>query len=391
MIRTKISIQPSAVALFLGLGSCILGDPAWGQGFNPGTVYDNAPWISARAAGMSEAVDPIANGMEAPYYNPAAIGGLHYKQERPAVSQLYFPYLGLAFNRSSQSLNQALRNGEDLDDSSVANELLQAYNGEHPYARLSLLPAITLYRMFLGYTYDVRAMSTPHETDSDLLEVNYREQSGPVFGTSFASKNRSFHMGISAQYLTRKVTQGAFPLATVNDASSRRKSFRDSQEKYVGVPVHVGALWTGFYKWRPSVSLVARNVTGPTLQSKDPEAAKHSLKEDVTLGFALSPNIGKWGMLNVVLEGNQLTQKSIPSKDKLRFGTELTFGNAFGAESGFSLRSGYSFAGISYGLGANLGMFGLQAASFVEDIGADASRVLERRSVINLGINIADY
>ncbi|WP_141734702.1 hypothetical protein [Oligoflexus tunisiensis] len=391
MKRTKTSIPTHAIALFLGLGSCILGDPAWGQGFNPGTVYDNAPWISARAAGMSEAVDPIANGMDAPYYNPAAIGGLHYKQERPAVSQLYFPYLGLAYNRSSQSLNQALRSGGDLNDSSVSNELLQAYDGEHPYARLSLLPAITLYRVFLGYTYDVRAMSTPHETDTDLLDVNYREQSGPVIGTSYASKKRDFYVGISAQYLTRKVTQGSFPLATVNDGESRRKAFRDSQEKYAGVPVHVGALWTGYYKWRPSVSLVARNVASPELQSDDSEAAAHRLKEDLTLGFALSPNIGKWGMLNVVLEGNQLTQKSIPSKDKLRFGTELTFGNAFGAESGFSIRSGYSFAGVSYGLGANLGIFGLQAASFVEDIGADASRVIERRSVINLGINIADY
>jgi hypothetical protein len=127
------------------------------------------------------------------------------------------------------------------------------------------------------------------------------------------------------------------------------------------------------------------------MKSDDPETKTQRIKEDVTLGLALSPNLGKWGMLNVVLEANQLTQKAIPSKDKLRFGTELTIGNAFGAESGFSVRTGYSFAGISYGLGVNAGMFGLQAASFAEDIGADADRVIERRTVINLGINIADY
>lgn len=391
MKRTISPIQPTALALFLGLGGCFLENQAWAQGFNPGTVYDNAPWISARAAGMSEAVDPIANGLEAPYYNPAAIGGLNYKQERPAISQLYFPYLGVAFNRSSQSLNQALRNGGDLNDSSVANELLQAYDGEHPYARLSLLPALTVYRVFFAMTYDVRAMSTPNSTDNDLLDVNYREQSGPVIGTSYASSKRDFYLGISAQYLSRKVIQGSFPLATVNDVTERRKAFRDSQEKYTGVPVHVGALWTGALKWRPSVSLVARNVAGTQMKSDDPETKTQRIKEDVTLGLALSPNLGKWGMLNVVLEANQLTQKAIPSKDKLRFGTELTIGNAFGADSGFSVRTGYSFAGISYGLGVNAGMFGLQAASFAEDIGADADRVIERRTVINLGINIADY
>jgi hypothetical protein len=390
MKRTIKPIQPCVTALYLGLGACFLDSPARGQ-FNPGTVYDNAPWISARAAGMSEAVDPIANGMEAPYYNPAAIGGLHYKQERPAVSQLYFPYLGVAYNRSSQSLNQALQSGGDLNDSSVANELLQAYDGEHPYARLSLLPALTVYRTFVALTYDVRAMSTPNSTDNDLLDVNYREQSGPVIGTSIASPKRDLYLGVSAQYLSRKVIQGSFPLATVNDVDLRRKAFRESQEKYTGVPVHLGALWIGSYRWRPSVSLVARNAGGTEMKSADPETKSQRIKEDMTLGLGLSPNLGKWGMLNVVLEANQLTQKSIPSKDKIRFGSELTVGNAFGAEAGFSVRAGYSFAGISYGLGVNAGMFGLQAASFAEDIGADASRVIERRTVINLGINIADY
>ncbi len=391
MKRSISPIQPLTLTLFWGLGGLVFSLGAGAQTFNPGTVYDNAPWISARAAGMSEAVDPIANGMEAPYYNPAAIGGLNYKQERPAVSQLYFPYLGIAYNRSSQSLNQALRNGGDLNDSAVANELLQAYDGEHPYARLSLLPALTVYRVFVALSYDVRAMSTPNGEDPELLDVHYREQSGPMIGTSYASSKRNFYLGISAQYLSRKVIQGSFPLATVNDVDLRRKAFRDSQEKHTGVPVHVGALWSGAYSWRPSVSLVARNITGTILKSDDPEVSTQRMKEDVTLGFALSPNLDKWGMLNVVLEANQLTQKSIPSKDKLRFGTELTIGNAFGAESGFSVRTGYSFAGISYGLGVNAGMFGLQAASFAEDIGADASRVIERRTVINLGINIADY
>lgn len=391
MNRNSTSTKFIRTALGLCLGTCVAECPAWAQGFNPGTVFDNAPWISARAAGMSEAIDPIANGMEAPYYNPAAIGGLNYKQERPALSQLYFPYLGAAYNQSSQSLNKALQSGSDLSDSSVANELLQTYDGEHPNARVSVLPAITFNRVFFGMAYDVRAMSTPNSEDPGLLDVNYREQSGPMLGMSYASSKRDFYLGVSAQYLSRRVIQGSFPLATVNDPESRRKAFRDSQDKYVGLPFHFGAIWTGAYKWRPSMSLVARNISNSTLNSSDGEAPVHRLKEDLSLGLALSPNLGKWGMLNMVLQGNQLTQKSIPSKDKLRVGTELTIGNAFGAESGFSLRTGYSFAGISYGMGVNLGIFGLQVASFAEDIGADASRVIERRSVINLGINIADY
>src|SRR5688500_9456596 len=32
---------------------------------------DHSPWISPRAMGMSEAIAPIADGLEAPFYNPA--------------------------------------------------------------------------------------------------------------------------------------------------------------------------------------------------------------------------------------------------------------------------------------------------------------------------------
>lgn len=373
------------------LGPFFMPFSAYAQDFNPETVFDEAPWVSARAAGMSLAIDPIANGMEAPYYNPATIGGLYDKQNRPAVSQLYFPYLGVALNRSSQSLNKALQDGGDLSDSSVANELLQAYDGEHPYARISLLPAITLYRVFLGVTYDVRATSTPNGTGNDLLDVAFREQSGPVIGTSWESPKRDFYLGVSAAYLNRKVIDGTFPLATINDIDERKKVFRDSQKKYTAIPVHVGALWTGPYSLRPSVSLTARNVTNTVLQSQTEDIPDDRIPEDVALGFGLSPNMGKWGMLNIVLQANQLTQNAVANRDKLRFGTELSFGNAFGAESGFALRAGYSAAGASMGLGFNLGIFGLQAASFAEDIGAAGEHVLERRSVINLGINIADY
>jgi len=364
---------------------------SWAQDFNPRTVFDEAPWISARAAGMAEAIDPIANGMEAPYYNPAAIGGLQYKQERPAISHLFFPYLGVAANRSSQSLNKALQEGGNLEDSAIADELLRAYDGDHPYARVSIMPAISFYRVFLAMSYDVRAASTPNAESPDMMDLNYREQSGPVAGMSFASPKRNFYLGITGSYINRSVIEGSFPLATLNDIESRRKAFRENKKSYLGAPVHVSALWNGISRWRPSVSLVARNITNTVMKSRDEGTRSLKVREDLALGLGLSPNLGKGAMLNLVLQANQLTHITKPTKDKLRIGAELTIGNAFGAEAGMSFRTGYSAAGLSGGIGFNFGMFGLQAASFAEDIGAGDRHVVERRSVINLGINIADY
>lgn len=358
---------------------------------NRQTVFDEAPWISARSAGMAEAISPIANGMEAPYYNPAVIGGLASKQERPAVTQLYFPYLGIAYNRSSQQLNRQLQSGADVNDSAVADELLDAYQGEHPYGRVSILPAITFYRCFVGVDVDMRVASTPNTEKSDVMDVNARSQSGPVLGFSFSSPKRTFYFGISGAYLNRTETKGSFTLADINDPDDRKHAFREVQRHYEGLPVNVGSLWAGPYSWHPSVSLVARNVTGTTYKAKEFDTPNYKAAEDLTLGLAVAPELDGAGLLHIVLEAGDLTQKSVKFGDKMRFGTELTLGDAFGGEAGFSLRVGYRMAGPSFGIGFNLGILGLQAASFAEDIGTDNQRVVERRSVINLGINIADY
>ncbi len=373
----------------------VASDVALGQSgntlsFDPHAGSDKAPWISARAAGMSEAISPVANGQEAPYYNPAAIGGLNYKQAQGAVSGLYFPYLGAAADPSSISLNQKLREGRNLQDPTVAEELLRAYDGDHPYARFSLLPSITFYRMFIGYVYDVRAASTPTGEGSDGLEVDYRSQSGPMLGFSIASPKRDFYLGISGGFFKRTETQGNYPLATLIEANDRKTAFSANEKSYSGAPLNVGSIYNINARWRPSFSLVAKNLMGTTYRSTDENVDAYKDREELTLGFGLSPNLGKWGMLNLVWEGTDLTRRDRSATEKMRFGSELTFGNGFGSESIFALRLGYRKAGASFGAGFNLGMLGVQFASYAEDIGIEGSSVIERRSMVNIGINIAD-
>jgi hypothetical protein len=378
------------VLMAIVVGARLQAQTAEPLSFDPRTGFDTSPWVSARAAAMGEAIGPIANGPEAPYYNPAAIGGLHYKQARPALNQLHFPYLGLAADGSSLSLNKKLREGQNLQDPAVAEELLRAYDGDHPYARMSLVPSIGFNRSVIALIYDVRATSTPHGAGSDAIDIAYRSQTGPLVGFSFASPKRDFYLGVSAAYLERMETQGSFPLASVNETKARKEAFRSLKRTYTGFPVHVGGIWSFAADWRPAISLVSRNVTGTRFTPRNDTEAAYKDREDTTLGLSVSPNLARWGMLNVVVEATELGWSDKPWEDKLRLGSELTIGNGFGSEAGLSFRLGYRMAGICYGLGVNVGLVSFQAASYTEDIGLAGERVVERRSVLNIAINLAE-
>ena len=70
---------------------------------------------------------------------------------------------------------------------------------------------------------------------------------------------------------------------------------------------------------------------------------------------------------------------------------EFNLGQKLGAFAGMSLRAGYNSAGVSYGLGGNLGILSLNVTSFSENVGLDNASIIEERYVVNFGINVADF
>lgn len=363
--------------------------PLWADPVNPRTSFDRSPYISARAAGMSQAISPIADGMESAFYNPALINGVSKKPTAPKLTHLYFPYIGAAYGESSQRLQKELNAGRDLNDSSVATELLRAFDGENPYARLSITPAFIVSNLFVAYTYDQRASSMPDPDQADHMLVDVRTSSGPMLGFNATTPKQDVHLGVAAGLIRRTDVQGSFTLPEINGVPERKASFAASKKNYDGIPVSVGLQWNGPTFLRPAVSAVVRDAGSTPYETKNGERITD--QEDVTVGVGISPNLGSLGMLHLVLEGTELSNKALPNDEKVRVGTEITFGNRFGGEAGFALRAGYSVAGLSYGLGMNLGILSLQAASFAEDIGVGDARVVERRNVVNFGINIAAY
>jgi len=354
---------------------------------------DPAPWADARSAGLGRAVSPIANGVEAPYYNPAGIGGLYRGDaERPAITRATIPFFAGALHDNSARLQQKMSQGKDLNSDSLAQEMLQTQQDKRHYARLSVVPNIQIYRMFLGYAYDQQLAAVALDSAGTEIDLEMRVSTGIYAGFSLTDSNELFSFGMTIGHASREITAGVFSFTEIEAPSSRRSAFSDFKNKYDGLPIHTGMLWRiTEEEWRPTLSLVARDLTGTLYRNRDREGDDVKEDEDLALAFALSPSISDWGYGHLVVEAGQLSEADTSLAKKMRIGLELSFGNRFGSEAAFSLQTGYTAAGLSFGCGMNAGILGLHLASYAEDVGIANHRVIERRHVANFAVNVAAF
>jgi hypothetical protein len=379
----------------IGLSLLFLATPLtlFAEPMNVATSLDRAPWISARAAGLGQALSGNANGLDAYYYNPALIGGFRSSKEQPFLTHLFMPYIGNSSEAGSNKILTQTLGGEKLEDNAVADLLQPAFDGERPYTAVSLTPVAIFNRLMAGYTYNNRTAAFRNDEDPALskIHVDQRTLSGPFIGFSAIAPKNDFYLGVSAAFLKSTTVQSDLDAATFANRETRKVAFETGKETYEGMPINIGMHYRFANMLKPNISAVVNDVGSTRFSPADKTEETVIQKENVTLGLGISPEFKNWGTLNVMLEASDLTQHEVSTRDKFRASTEFTVGDRFGADAGLSFRLGYTSAGVSFGAGINLGILNAQIASFAEDIGTQGQRVIERRSVLNLAINIADY
>lgn len=377
----------------LGLSLIFLTAPLIAEPINLATSLDRAPWISARAAGLGQTLSGSANGLDAYYYNPALIGGFRSGKDQPFLTHLFMPYIGNSSEQGSNKIITQQLGGEKLEDNAVADLLQPAFDGDRPYTAVSLTPVAIFNRLMAGYTYNSRTAAYRNDEDPAVtkIHVDQRTLSGPFIGFSAIAPKNDFYLGVSAAFLKSSTVQSDLDASTYATRDSRKLAFEADKETYEGMPINIGMHYRFTNMLKPNISAVVNDVGSTRFSPSDKTEETLIQKEKVTLGVGIAPMLKNWGTLSVILEATDLTQHEVSTRDKFRASTEFTVGDRLGADAGLSFRLGYTSGGMSFGAGINLGILNAQIASFAEDIGADGRRVIERRSVLNLAINIADY
>lgn len=364
------------------------------------SVLDDSPFASARASSMAGALSSIADGVHATYYNPAGIGGLHWGKDKPSnPRQFYFPYLGISANNHTIELVQDFKKMGGSSDKVIGEAIVDANAGERQYGRLSGLVGLGIGRFYFLQSTDIQFAAvkrTGAAENEGSIQADYLRQSGSGLGFSATDPKGNFYLGVFSSFNSQQRFLGSFDYLDISNITDRVKLISDNSASYSGISTNVGMIWVLSNKARPAIAIAARDVGDTKYKAGSiPETASETLrssynkKEDLTVGFSISPPVGKTGAFNLLLEGGKLTNYDISLAKKLRAGLELNLGG-FGSEAIFGLRTGFSQAGVSGGLSLNIGLIQIEAASLALDIGSDNNRVIERRNTAIVSINVTN-
>lgn len=355
------------------------------------TVLDRSFWISPRALGMGGAISPLADGIDAPYYNPAGIGGVQPTKRQHWISALDFPYIGAGMNDNARELYGKLGSSGFGADPVIAEAALAANENKRQYLRASFVPKFGIGRTLIAYHQDIQMAAMNTGEPDNLIDTHYRVTSGPGVGFSATDKDQTFLLGLYGFLGSRKDTAGTFDWADINDPDRRKSTLNSNSTTYTGFVKQMGVSWRLAKTALPTLAIVARDAGDTEWKASKGSGEDYVEKEEKIIGFSLSPQLGKWGYLNWVVEAGGLGDSDVAMTKKFRSGLEMAFGDRYGSDAAFALRAGVNNAGGSYGLGFNVGLINIQAANYAEDIGIANKRVIERRTVGIIRINVGEF
>ena len=362
------------------------------------TILDQSPFVSARAAGMGGALSTLADGLDSAYYNPAGIGGIHTGKTNPRTLRgLYFPYLGLAANKNASNLKSDFNSQGGGADPAVGQSIIDANAGRRQYARASYLLGFTVGRTLTTTFSDVQLAaikSTGSTSDEGDISMKYRSISGTGSGFSATDSQGRIYLGMfsSINKMTLISADHVNYLDVIN-TDRRKQILKENSTKWTGISTTAGLLWNFSKIWHPTFGIVARDVGKTTYKAagtlEDGAPTTMLVDQDLTTGFSISPEMGKQGVLNFIIEGHHLSAKEMSLNKKFRAALEANFGG-FGSNSTFGLRTGYNSAGASYGTNINLGLMQFELASEAIDVGINNMSITERRNVAIFSVNLAN-
>ncbi len=358
------------------------------------TVLDPSPFSSCRASGMGGALSTVADDLDALYYNPAGIGGLGFdprSEKLPAVRGIIFPYASGSINENARDTQRKFKATGAQSDASAGAAVMDANTGKRQYARASFIPmGFLISRTAAVPVIDHQIAAASVAGSPGQVKMRYRTISGIMVGSSIADHGNKFSLGVSRLIGTLEQTAGTFAYVDMVDVDKRKEILKANRKTYQSNSTNVGMTIRIPKSVKPTLSVVARNVGNSQNNSKDPSQKPLVYKEDLTAGFSISPDIGRIGRFNVILETGFLTQKHMAGKKKMRGGMELLLGGKTG-KSLLGLRLGGNNAGGSAGVHLNIGLIGFEAEVHAIDVGIDNERVIERRASGTFYINVASF
>ncbi len=325
-------------------------------------------WSSVRAQGLGGAYTAIVNNSDALFYNPAGLAN----QTKFAWTVLD-PRGGLNGVDNIQLLQAAIS-----DQANMAANLQKLY-GKRVWVEAGAKTAIMVPNFAASaFANGVAGVYVANPANT-TMNLNYFFDYGFAAGGGFDLVPGVIKFGLTAKRVNRTGTTvpiGASTLATLDTNALQAELKR----RGTGYSADLGMLMTLPGPVAPSLSLVYRNAGTTTFSHEEGAGAPPPIDSEFVVGGAFKIS---GGLIDItpVLDYRFANRTDIAVGKKLHLGVEVGLPL-------IDLRAGLNQGYYSAGVGLNLGLMHIDAATYGVELGAYPGQLEDRRYVAQLTIEL---
>ena len=324
-------------------------------------------WTSVRALGMGNAYTSIVDDADSLFYNPAGIN---------SVSGLNWTILDLHAGLDDLAIMQTLNS---FKDSSNITSLIQSEYGKYHWLNVGTKTAFTFPHFGVALFGNADALLSVANPPYPELRLQYYQDYGGVVGFGFEPVPSFIKFGLDVKYMIRTGTESIF----TSDQLATLKTDQITaalQSAGSGYAMDSGLLVTIPSPIRPTLSFVWKNM-GCTAFTKTAGAiAPPRIQDEMIIGGSLeitAPLISIYPSLDY----KYLNRADVQFGKKISLGVEVSLPI-------LSIRAGFNQGYYTAGVGVNLGVMRVDAATYGEELGEYPGQIEDRRYVVQATFEI---
>lgn len=328
---------------------------------------------NARAMALGGAYSALVEDEEALWYNPASIaknGGIFWTVADPKV--------GLTDPAS------ALEIFSDLGTAGTFETALTQLGNEPIWIGASAKTSLIMPFFAAAYFYDVDVSMSSENPVSPTLTTNYITDTGVAIGTGW-TMGGILQLGFAAKHITRsgiRKTWGTQAIADIISGDDSPDTIFDSftSTSGVGYGFDIGTNLIFPTMVSPTISFVWKNVGNTKFRAGLGEETPPTDYQEMRVGASVLLDLPLVHVVPVI-EVRHLNEGNIQIGNKLHMGVELGLPI-------IDLRAGLYQGYTSYGLGINLGILQVEAASWGVELGGYPGQFESRRYMVQATVRI---
>lgn len=325
---------------------------------------------SVRALGMGDAYTALARGSESLYYNPAGLA---------RVSGINLKMFQIRAGASGYEAYQKIQDIQGSGGGDEFSDMIEELYGEHVWTGAGAEAAFTVPMFGFGVYNHLDALISIDNPVTPEIYTSIINDYGYVAGFGIPM-SPFLAMGMNFRYVKRsgaRVPYGATVIADLdpdvlyNNITGWGKGYGIDAGLNLQIPAPF---------FSATLSAVWRNIGNMEFRSDTPGVDIPREENDMTLGASL---LFDTPLLSIApaLDIRSINREDIQLMRKINFGVEL--GIPF-----LDIRGGFHEGYYTAGLGLNLGLFRVDAATYGVELGEYPGQIEDRRYVVEFTMEL---